>query len=366
MARVRCPCGQDYEIPEEQLGERLRCRECGEIFTATRAQPEAAGEDQQEAEPPQETPPEPSREAAAEPEQAPAPPSRPRGPRLGDLAVERALVSQEHINLCVKIQQILREQGVADKRIGEILVDKGLLKAEQLEMLLEEQAARMKAEAAAQPRPPQPPQPRPTETPQPKAPSPPQREPQGHGRPRRTAVRAFQVLALVAILAGVVGLVLGLWPRGGPQRVLAEYLESCREDARQPKAGLAVGDPGMTIRDYAIGEVGEPTALDFGPELRLFQGRDEAGLWQDVAETVEMTLDKRQLLRLLLPALSKAPAPHRIKGLTVTLTPIRCKLFVRPAGEPFFRRGTFRITMARLESPTWDSGWRFATWEPVE
>ncbi|MFW6162449.1 MAG: hypothetical protein ACODAJ_06740, partial [Planctomycetota bacterium] len=357
MARVRCPCGQDYEIPDDQLGERLRCRECGQMFTAAQTEPDGDHEQQEtEVEASQGEPAEPPTQAVAEPEDQPSPPSSAGTVRLGDLAVERAFVSQEHIDLCVQIQSILRQQGVADKRIGEILIDKGLLKPEQVQMLLDEQAARAKADA----RPTQDAEAQDSPAEKPKPP------PKGAARARPARLRALQILGLLAILAGGAGLVLGLWPRGGPERVLATYLESCREGTQQPKAGLAIEDPGLTLRDYTIQETGEPSVLDFGPELERFQERGEAGAWDDVAETVEMPLDKRQLLRQVLPALDGAPAPHRAQRLTITLTPVRCRLFARPDDGRFFQRGTYRVTMARLQCPTWDSGWRVATIEPAE
>ena len=111
MARVKCTCGRVYDLPAEHVGARVTCKACGRSFVATVAEsPDVAEREQR--------------------------PPAPATPRLGQLAIERALVSQEHVELCARVQEQLVRQGKSKKRLGEIMVEKGFMSvAEVLDVL---------------------------------------------------------------------------------------------------------------------------------------------------------------------------------------------------------------------------------------
>ncbi len=357
MAKVRCPCGRSHEIPASQLGQQLTCSACGRIFVAEAAAADPA--DALQAELAHATADELAGAFFEEEADADAPaepagrPEAPRTPRLGELAVERALVSQEHIDLCVEVQQALHVRGVTDKRIGEILVEKGLLKPEQVEMLLSQQAGEIREEAppAADivPHPPEPPKPEP---PAPK---------------RRASAVGTHVrrLALAVVAAAVVVLAIKLWPSSRGQRALTAYLDSCREGQVQPKGHLAVTHPGFVVRDYRIEGCLEPSDYDLAPELQVFNTSRDQGTWSDLLEAIEMPIGKRKAIELVLPCLPEALSPRKAGTLSITLQPIACRLFLKPRNGRFFSEARYHVTMARARSPHWDSGWRFAGYEPA-
>ena len=361
MARARCPCGREYNVSDSQLGQRLRCSVCGATFVAAAIESEVA--DVIHAELSHATEDELANaffEDDEKPaERAPRRPDAPKTPRLGELAVERALVSQEHIDLCVKVQEALREQGVTDKCIGEILVEKGLLKPQQVEMLLGEQVGEVREQAPPSPAViPHPPPPAPVERPEPERPRP---------EPAEGVVGLYvRRVALAAAVALLVVLAITFWPGPKVQRTLATYLESCREGAIQPKTHLAITNPGFVIRDFRIDEVLEPTAHDFSSEIKVFNSRHDKGTWKSLLEAVEMPVGKRQTLELILPGIPEALAPGNAESLTVTLQPVACHLFLKARNARFFKEGQYRVTMARIRSPRWDSGWRFAAYAPAE
>lgn len=72
-------------------------------------------------------------------------------PRLGDLVVDLALASREHVELCARSQQRMMAQRGRRWPLGELLVQKGLLKPEQLDALLEQQRALATGERSAVP-----------------------------------------------------------------------------------------------------------------------------------------------------------------------------------------------------------------------
>jgi len=351
MARVKCTCGRVYDLPAEHVGARVTCKACGRSFVATVAEsPDVAEREQR--------------------------PPAPATPRLGQLAIERALVSQEHVELCARVQEQLVRQGKSKKRLGEIMVEKGLLKPHQLDELLRLQAdepAEKPGPAPASPAP----EPREKAEPEPKEDTP----ARPAAKPSRAPMLAVallvvagaaafalwprggarRVLATLLVVAGAAAF--ALWPRGGARRVLATYLDSCREGGR-PEAALAIGEPGLVVRRYSIEEVGKRTVHDFSAEARGLAG-DQAK-WSDLVAAPALSDEQRQALQLALPILWKGPAPQEAERLTVTLQPIVCQLLVKPPRASLFRQGRYRITMARCRIGDWDSGWKFARCEPAK
>ena len=148
MGKAKCRCGRQYDVPDDDGVMAIACPACQRAFVvaATRLAGALGGE--------ADGVPGMEHELAGSPaeedglmerrQEEVARPHEPAGGRagklrrLGDLVVDRALVSREHVELCARIQELLRQQGGSHKRIGEILVEKGLLTAEQLETLLEE------------------------------------------------------------------------------------------------------------------------------------------------------------------------------------------------------------------------------------
>lgn len=327
MPRVKCTCGRVYDLPAEQAGARVTCKACGRSFVATVAEsPDAAEREQR--------------------------PPAPVTPRLGQLAIERALVSEEHVELCARIQEELVRQGKSQKRLGEILVEKGLLKPHQLDELLRLQAS----EATEKPKPaPASPAPEPGKKaePEPKEGTP--------ARPAAKSSRAPMLAVALLVVAGAVAFV--LWPRGGAQRVLATYLDSCREGGR-PEAALAIGEPGLVVRRYTIEEVGKRAVHDFSAQARGLAG--DQPKWSDLVAAPALSDEQRQTLQLTLPILRKGPAPQKTEGLIVTLQPIVCQLLVKPPRAGLFRQGRYRMTMARCQIGSWDSGWKLASSEPAK
>ncbi len=327
MARVKCTCGRVYDLPAEHVGARVTCKACGRSFVATVAEsPDVAEREQR--------------------------PPAPATPRLGQLAIERALVSQEHVELCARVQEQLVRQGKSKKRLGEIMVEKGLLKPHQLDELLRLQAdepAEKPGPAPASPAP----EPREKAEPEPKEDTP--------ARPAAKPSRAPMLAVALLVVAGAAAF--ALWPRGGARRVLATYLDSCREGGR-PEAALAIGEPGLVVRRYSIEEVGKRTVHDFSAEARGLAG-DQAK-WSDLVAAPALSDEQRQALQLALPILWKGPAPQEAERLTVTLQPIVCQLLVKPPRASLFRQGRYRITMARCRIGDWDSGWKFARCEPAK
>jgi len=326
MPSVKCICGRVYDLPAEQIGARVTCKACGRSFVAVVAEsPDAADREQR--------------------------PPAPATPRVGQLAVERALVSEEHVELCARIQEELVRQGKSKKRLGEIMVEKGLLKPHQLDELLRLQADEAPEKPAPAPARPAP-EPRKKAEPEPKE--------DGPARPAGKPSRALMLAVALLVVAGAIAFV--LWPRGGARRALATYLDSCREGGR-PEAALAIGEPGLVVRRYSIEEIGKQAVYDFSAEARGLPG--DQPKWSDLVAVPALSDEQRQALQLALPILWKGPAPQEAGGLTVTLQPIVCQLLVKLPKASLFRQGSYRITMARCQAGSWDSGWKFARYEPA-
>jgi len=356
MAKVQCPCGREYEVPQSQLGSRVKCSACHTTFIAgavedsvaeaIRAELTAAGRNQAP--------------EAAGPGEAVEPAVQ--GPstkklRLGELAVERAFVSQEHLDFCLTVQKALREAGETDKRIGEILVEKGLLRAEQIDLLLTEQAG----DEAQQP----PPESAPPASPPPRLPERPKPEPRDTQATPRSLRDRLAPVVLTALVALLVYLIIRLWPAPAPQRALTAYLDSCHEGAIQPDVSLALTDLGLSVREFRVEELLRRIHHDYSPELKVFASRRDNGTWQDLLEAVEMPVGKAQTLKLVAGSLPEALTPRKTESLTITVQPIHCSLFCKRKGARFFTRGSYRFLVLRIDSAKWDSGWRVASCEPV-
>jgi len=326
MPRVNCTCGRAYDLPAEQVGAQVTCKSCGRSFVATVAEsPDAAEREQR--------------------------PPAPVTPRLGQLAIERALVSEEHVELCARIQEELVRQGKSKKRLGEILVEKGLLQPHQLEGLLRLQAD----EATEKPEPvPASPAPEPEKkaVPEPKEDTP--------ARPAAKSSRAPMLAVGLLVVAGAVAF--ALWPRGGARRALATYLDSCQEGG-SPEAALAIGEPGLVVRRYSIEEVGKQAVHDLSAQARGLAG--DQPKWSDLVAAPALSDEQRQALQLTLPILWKGPTPLEAEGMTVTLQPIVCQLLVKLPRASLFRQARYRITMVRCRIGDWNSGWKFARCEPA-
>ena len=113
MAKVRCPCGRQYNVADDLLGKLVKCAACGKSFKAQAARPAPAPA-------------------------APKPPRRKtpgvRKLRVGDLAVQRGLISREHLDACLEYQMACADvAGTDDRRLGQVLLAGGLLTAEQFD-----------------------------------------------------------------------------------------------------------------------------------------------------------------------------------------------------------------------------------------
>jgi hypothetical protein len=328
MPTVQCPCGATYDVPAELLGQLLTCQACNDLFMAEAVEAAAAS---------------------------------PGKKRIGELAVERGLVSREHLDLCVEYQAALRKTSrQPDKRLGEVLVEKGLLKPAQVESLVAEQSGEAPARraAGAKPlvRPAAPPPPRGRA--EPPAAEAPQREPATPHWSRYLVLVPFVVLGVATVML--------FWPPPAARRTLATYLESCREGSRQVDQFLAVRDLRITVRDFRIEGLAPSIRHDYTPEIRVFTAGHDQGDWAELIRTVEMLPEKRRALTLLLPILPATLTLHQIEGLTITVQPIACYLFARLDGSPFFTKERYRFLVLRAQSPKWEIGWKVAAYEPLD
>lgn len=351
MAKVYCPCGREYEVPEAHLGNRVKCGSCNRTFIAQVSEHEPDVVPATELLSPVEevddldVPPTP---------EAPPLPQQKRKPRLGDLAVERAFVSKEHIELCAKVQQALRNAGETEKRIGDILVEKGLLKPEQLEDLLSEQFGQEREDA-----------PRPvTPLPAPRTPKPEKRpEPKPAAEPSTSGFNPSLIFLPLAV-GLLIFLIVQFWPAPAAQRTLAAYLESSGEGAIQADRALALEDLALIVREFRVQKPLPAVRHDYSPELKVFVSRKDKGAWQEMIDGVEMSQVKRQHLALVAPHLPEALTPQNADALTITVRPIDCFLLFKPKGSSFFKRGDYRFLVVRIDCPKWTSGWKVASYAP--
>ena len=330
--KVQCTCGHEFRVPGDEVGVPVECPACGAEIVAR-----ALAEDSAEA-------------------------SRASRQLLGELAVELGLVSQEHLDLCVEYQRALRSaSSQPQKRIGEILVEKGLLKPQQVERLLGEQ----RGETVRK---------RPTPVPlSARAPEPPSTErlaeapePPKKKAARRRSRRPLAYALALLVLGGLAALAVLYWPMGGARATLVAYLGSCREGHEKPDAMLGAPGPGLVVRSYRVEKVAEPTTWDYSSELRLFQGQKRTE-WRDMLDIVGVNMPppKREALAaavVLFPAEFK---PRGLLSLTITLQPITCGMQYRRTTDKLFRSGTLRFPMVRVDAPGWSCPWRVGGFQEV-
>jgi len=328
MAAVWFPCGTAYEVPEDGFGLPPPRSGRNGLFMAA-----------------------PSRASAAA---ADAGPRR----RLGDLAVERGLVSREHVELCVKYQNALRSDPSAEsKRLGEILVGKRLLKPCELVALLQEQ------QGSGTDLPPRPlklvARPEPDSDPRGRAAS-------RRALPRRPIPRWARYLALIPILA-LGGVAVGrLWPGPAVQRTLETYLRGRSEAAAERADYLAVRDLGIEVYDFRVEAVLPSVEHDYTSDIRACLGGRGLATWGEFPRAAVLSATQRRVLEFILPSLPLALKPHPIENLVVTVQPVRVSMFYRQAGERFFRHERCLFSVVRVDSPRWSFGWRVAAYESLE
>lgn len=281
-------------------------------------------------------------------------------PSIGKLAVERALVSQEHLDLCVEYQRALGSNRDAPaKLLGEILVEKGLLKPEQVDDLLDQQSQLSGERPAVKPEEAPPP---PAEEP---GPAPHQPEPARRPRPARWRP-LYTRLAVGAggVLAVVLAVVLLLRPRSGPEATLAAYLASCREGSGGPDRSLAVGDLGLAVRTFAVTAHAPRLRLDYARELAAHAPKLTANTWAAFLKTGALSPTKARTLRLAVPMLHTNVRPKDVGSLTLVVQRIRCSAVFRTKGETLFTPGSLNCTLMRVETPSWRSPWKVADCTP--
>ena len=307
MAKVRCPCGRDYNLPDAKLGARVKCRACERVFVA-----EAV------AAPAPEPPAQPSRKPRARAAPAPAAPPkrRPKAAshrrhRVGDLAVARGFITRKQLNACLQYQKALQTiPHGEEQRLGQILYEKGLLTRAQLESLIIEQTddlADAFAAAASD---------IPTSAPAPARAEPlsdeqrqlirdqvqAARRPSGRERRRRgpRIRRAHVAIAAGAVLAVVLALL--LWPAPRAERVLVAYLEGCKEQSGQPSPELALLDIGLVVTEYGDVRLLPIARYDYSAELAAL---GEEPTWEGLLGTPGMPPEKTAALALLVRALGE-------------------------------------------------------------
>ncbi len=275
-------------------------------------------------------------------------------PTLEELVVERALVSREHLELCRAYREALREDPAKEaKTLGEILVEKGLLRQDELDRLEEQlQAwdrapARREAPSTAAPKAAR----KPSKGPPPKEPM--EEEPEVRRRKPTLAIAVAAAAALAAALAAY------LWPSSGGERALTEYLESCTGDS-PPKSSRAIGDLGIVVRTFEIAEAGSPTRFDYGGELRAYGGNQGVLNWQEFLDVTGLTGPKHRALASALPAMPGNLKPKNVGSLAITVQPIRCRVVFKPRDSKLFKRAEVTFSMIEVETAHWSPGWKVA------
>ncbi|MBL7222764.1 MAG: hypothetical protein ISS72_02825 [Candidatus Brocadiae bacterium] len=363
MAHVRCSCGQQYNLSDEHLGKRVKCRACGATFTA--AAGSATGR-------------RPAARAAG----------RARGKRrghkhLGELAVRRGYVSQEQLDACLGYKKALDHiPHNEDRRLGEILVKMSLITHAQLESLLTEQTEEL-ADALAQVA---------AEIPEARTRKhavseerleairesvraaakkqeskfvegyAPERHRTGAIQERSRWFRPAYIAAALGVLA-LMGLVVWVWPAAKPLRVLAAYLRSCSESAVQPDASLAVRDLGMVVRDFGELQLGTATSHDYAHEIAALVEAKEDATWPELLGEVEMAAEKQKAIALLLSVFPTSIPPKEMATLTITVQPVNGRVVWRQRGAGAFFDAGVTFHMAKAEGRGWRCPWRVAGYE---
>lgn len=285
-------------------------------------------------------------------------------PRLGELVVDRALVSREHLEFCLAYQKALRKDPAQEhKPLGEIFVEKGLLRQEVLDGLLDElenwgAPKRLAPSPAAAP-------------PKPKGKKRRRGKPRAEERPADAEPgaptrrgRTIEILIAGAAVAAIV-LAVKLWPDSGAQNALAAYLKSCAEKNGKPDASLAIRDLRIVVRHFEMAGVQAAIRYDYSGELRAYGGRQGVLNWEEFLAVTGMEGPKHQALSLLIPGFPEDLTPKNVGSLSITAQPLRCRLVFKPRGSRLFKKRDFRFVMLKAVSPRWKSGWRVAAYEPV-
>jgi len=385
MAKVRCPCGREYNFPDEHLGKRVTCAKCGNSFVARAAadgaiKPDAPTQTYQQAASPKAAPkpPPPAKPAAP----AATKPAAPAKGRIGDRAVAAHLVTREQLDACLHYQQALRKiPGEAERRLGEILVEKNLLSKVQLQRLLASQdsgkagaisaatnlppkrstrdhplteqsreAIRLSVESAAR------------QAEQQEAAV---REAREKGPSRLAWVRPVHVLAPLGAIVAIVVLI-KLWPAPTAERTLVAYLTSCDEANVQPDASLATRSLGIAVRDFRDVELQSATTYDFAAVLKAVHKPEGKLTWQEVLERPEPSPEERRALRLLLPVIPANLDPNSLSDFQITVQPATVQLVFKRRGTNWFDQGSIRFLLVRAASPGWQCDWKVADFERAE
>jgi hypothetical protein len=284
-------------------------------------------------------------------------PTKQKTARLGELAVQMGMVSQEHLDLCVEYQRELhRAPGAPHQRLGEILVRRKLLTPEQVDRLLAVQKKLQSGEGVA--------------SAAPEAGRPPASR-GGRWNPFRLRpglisceFGAAHVLIIAILVPSVV--LYALSSRPGPShRSLVRYLESCSEDSVEPDETLAVRKLRLLVRGFEIGRFDPVITHDYAAELRVLAARRAPSDWTKAAWSISMPEVKRSALLLAAPMLPERLTPANAERLTIRTQAAACRATLKPYGGKAFTTGACRFLMIRVESPRWDSGWRVADYSPI-
>ena len=351
MARVRCSCGREYNVPEKHLGQRVQCASCDATFIATAS--------------------------AAPPPKAPAAAGK---MRLGELAVARGLVSREQVEACLTYQRAMLElPRHQDVRLGAVLVGKRLITRAQLDGLLKEQhstaVATAVAAAAEEIR---------------KRPAKRVREAvteEQRAALRRTAEAASQKLAekeasaaprpprwwerlrrvhfaLAGAGAVVLLLVVALWPTPPAKLALVACLESCDEAAIAPAPDLAWTSLGLAVREFRDVKLYNTSRLTYTEELAAFQ-QEKGERWADFLQMISADAAKHEALFLVSAGLPEQLSPRSCTRMTITVQPASSYLVFKRRGMGMYTEGRYLFLLLQVETPDWRSGWRVATCEPL-
>lgn len=351
MARVRCSCGREYNVPEKHLGQRVQCAACNTTFIATAS--------------------------AAPPPTTPAAAGK---MRLGELAVARGLLSQDQVEACLTYQRAMVElPRHQDVRLGAVLVSKRLITRPQLDGLLKEQhsTAVASAVAAADKEILKHPAKRVYEA---------VTEEQRAGL-RRTVEAATQKLAekeaaavprpprwwerlrrvhFALAGAGVVALLLvvALWPTPPAKLALVAYLECCDVAAVAPAPDLAWTDLGLAVREFRDVKLHKQSRFTYIEELAAFQ-QEKGERWADFLQMISADTAKHEALSLVSAGLPEQLSPRSCTSLTITVQPASGYLVYKRRGMGMYTEGRHLFLLLRVETPDWRSGWRVATCEPL-
>ena len=299
---------------------------------------------------------------------SPGNPSDGRKPTLAGLVLDRALVSREHLAMCLAYQKALQaDPQYVHTTLGEILVEKGLLREEDVQAMEEELAdwgkpKAMKEVAVAPPA-------KAAGTPSREAGKRHKRTPAAEpGSDEKPGTSRKSHTLLIALFGGVIValfLAMKFWPQTGGKSVLGAYLTSCREGG-QPNQKLATVDFGIVVRQFEVQSIGEGVRYDYGGELRAYGGSRGVVDWTEFLAVSGMEGPKHRVLSALIPGLPGNLTPQNVGSLAVTAQKIRCRLVYKLKDKRLFRKADIEFTLLLPQSSRWNPGWLVAAADGIE